>query len=70
MGGPLARLRDGDILRIDAQSGTLMADVAGLDDRAAATPDLAGHQHGIGRELFANFRQTVGPATEGASALF
>jgi phosphogluconate dehydratase len=70
MGGPLARLRDGDILRIDAQSGTLMADVAGLDDRAAATPDLGAHQHGIGRELFAAFRQTVGPATEGASALF
>ncbi|WP_209424381.1 phosphogluconate dehydratase [Pararhodobacter sp. SW119] len=69
-GGPLARLRDGDVIRLDAVTGRLEALVDGLEDRAPLVPDLSANQHGIGRELFGLFRQHAGPATKGASPLF
>ncbi|MBB1087327.1 phosphogluconate dehydratase [Lysobacter sp. SG-8] len=69
-GGPLARLRDGDVIRLDTANGQLVALVD--DDELAARPlaaaDLSAHQHGLGRELFALFRNVVGPADRGASA--
>ena len=65
-GGALAKLRDGDVLRLDAVAGTLSAVGVDLDSRSAAEADLSGNTHGIGRELFEVFRQTVGPSTEGA----
>ncbi|WP_022703886.1 phosphogluconate dehydratase [Pseudorhodobacter ferrugineus] len=65
-GGPLAKLRDGDIVRLDADAGTLEAVGVDLDAREMAEADLSGNTHGLGRELFEVFRQTVGPATEGA----
>jgi phosphogluconate dehydratase len=67
MGGPLARLRDGDVVRLDAVAGTLTALVPGFETREAVTADLSANGHGIGRELFAAFRAHVGPATEGAA---
>jgi phosphogluconate dehydratase len=66
-GGPIARLRDGDLLRVDALSGTLEVLSADALERAAASHDLTASQTGTGRELFAAFRTTVGAATEGAS---
>ncbi|SEM43173.1 6-phosphogluconate dehydratase [Loktanella fryxellensis] len=65
-GGPIARIQDGDIIRLDAVAGTI--DVLGvdLDSRTVATADLSGNGTGVGRELFAMFRRTVGQATEGA----
>ena len=70
-GGPLARLRDGDIVRLDANAGTLQALVP--DDewavRALAVPDAAHtetHGHDLGRELFAGMRRNVLSAEEGA----
>ncbi|MDR3376474.1 MAG: phosphogluconate dehydratase [Ancalomicrobiaceae bacterium] len=70
-GGPIAKLRDGDIVRLDAVVGTLEALVPAADwaTRVAATADLSANEFGIGRNLFANFRRIVGPADEGASAL-
>ena len=68
-GGPLARLRDGDVIRLDASSGRLDALVPDLDVRPVEMPDLSANEHGIGRELFALFRQQAGPATAGASPL-
>jgi phosphogluconate dehydratase len=65
-GGPLAKLRDGDIVRLDADAGTLEAVGVDLDTRAMAEADLSGNAHGLGRELFEVFRQNVGPSTEGA----
>ncbi|MDF1857137.1 phosphogluconate dehydratase [Pseudooceanicola sp.] len=65
-GGPLARLRDGDIVRVDASAGTLST-AAALDDRAPAQPDLSANAHGIGRELFESFRRHAGTAATGAS---
>ena len=66
-GGPLARLRDGDIVRLDAVAGTLTALVPEFDARPLVEADLSGNAHGIGRDLFGAFRQYVGPATDGAA---
>lgn len=66
-GGPIARLRDGDLLRVDAVNGTLDMLTPGVTDRPAATADLSANAAGTGRELFTMFRNTVGAATAGAS---
>ena len=66
-GGPLARLRDGDIVRLDAVAGTLTALVPEFDARPLVEADLSANAHGIGRDLFGAFRQYVGPATDGAA---
>ncbi|MBL4917894.1 phosphogluconate dehydratase [Szabonella alba] len=65
--GPLARLRDGDIVRLDAVAGVIEVLGVDLDSRTPVTADLSGNQYGIGRELFAPFRRGVGPSTEGAA---
>jgi phosphogluconate dehydratase len=66
-GGPLARLRDGDIVRLDAVAGTLTALVPDFDMRPASAVDLSANEHGIGRELFAAFRRHAGAADTGAA---
>ena len=66
-GGPLARVRDGDILRLDAVAGTLTVLAADFDQRVAATADLSGNEYGIGRELFAAFRRHAGSADTGGA---
>lgn len=66
-GGAIALIRDGDPIRLDSAAGTL--DV--LADLTGRTPDGAAKSDdkwvGTGRELFAAFRRTVGPAERGAS---
>ena len=69
-GGPISKIRDGDMIRLDANAGTLtfLGDQREFLSRTPATEDLR-HQHfGMGRELFAGFRQLVGAADHGASA--
>ncbi|PRY95484.1 6-phosphogluconate dehydratase [Hasllibacter halocynthiae] len=66
-GGPLALLRDGDIVRVDADKGTLDV-LADLSGRAPAEADLGPNRHGVGRELFDVFRRNVGDATAGAGS--
>ena len=68
-GGPLARIADGDILRVDAVAGTLDVLSPGALDRPLVRPDLAANAAGTGRELFSNFRRVVGAAEAGASSL-
>ncbi|MBD3786946.1 MAG: phosphogluconate dehydratase [Sphingomonadales bacterium] len=68
-GGPLARLHDGDLVRLDAEAGTLTCLTADFETRAPVVADLSANQTGLGRELFAAFRRTVGPATEGAAVV-
>ncbi|MFO1049994.1 MAG: phosphogluconate dehydratase [Geminicoccaceae bacterium] len=70
-GGPLARVRDGDLIRLDAEAGTLEAlvDPAEWAARAPATADLMANDHGIGRDLFARLRRGMGGAETGASLL-
>ena len=67
-GGPIARIRDGDLLRVDAPAGRLevLVDAAEFAARTPATADLSAHQHGVGRDLFAAFRAFAGPADQGA----
>jgi phosphogluconate dehydratase len=71
-GGPIALVRDGDIVRVDAVAGTLevLVDADEWASREVATADLSGNEWGIGRELFASFRRIVGPAEAGATVLF
>jgi phosphogluconate dehydratase len=70
-GGPLAKLRDGDIVRLDAPAGTLSALVdekewASRD--AAVMPQALREANGVdlGRELFASMRRNALSAEEGA----
>jgi phosphogluconate dehydratase len=66
-GGPLAKLRDGDIVRVDAEAGTLdvLVDEAEWSVRTPA-PYTPSAQTGFGRELFTNFRRHAGGAEQGA----
>ncbi|MEX0328116.1 MAG: phosphogluconate dehydratase [Ruegeria sp.] len=66
-GGAIAYLQDGDLLRVDAVKGDLEILTPGVLDRAPTTADLTANQHGVGRDLFGTFRQTVGSADTGAS---
>ncbi|MFG6530756.1 MULTISPECIES: phosphogluconate dehydratase [unclassified Sulfitobacter] len=66
-GGPIARVQDGDLLRVDAVAGTLDVLAEEFDDRPNVTADLSAYHAGTGRELFAMFRDTVGSATTGAT---
>jgi phosphogluconate dehydratase len=68
--GPIARLRDGDIVRFDAHEGVLEAKVENLMARDPVTRSAQDHAHGYGRELFGWMRATVSPADQGACALF
>jgi len=68
-GGPIARLCDGDIVRLDAVAGTLTALVPDFDRRPLATADLSANGWGSGRELFEAFRRTVGSADTGAAVV-
>ncbi|WP_170337968.1 phosphogluconate dehydratase [Ruegeria arenilitoris] len=66
-GGPIAKLRDGDLLRVDAVRGQLEILTPGVLERPVATADLSAHQYGVGRDLFTTFRNAVGSADAGAS---
>jgi phosphogluconate dehydratase len=68
-GGPLARIADGDLLRVDAVNGTLDVLTPGALDRPPVMPDLSENEFGTGRELFALFRRSVSASTAGASVL-
>jgi phosphogluconate dehydratase len=68
-GGAIARIRDGDMIRLDANAGTLeiLADAAEFERRKPVQIDLSANQAGTGRELFAAFRAITGSALQGAS---
>ncbi|MEM8786989.1 MAG: phosphogluconate dehydratase [Pseudomonadota bacterium] len=68
-GGPLARLRDGDIVRVDAVAGVLEVSDAAVLERDVTMPDLTSNGHGTGREMFQAFRDAVCSAEQGACAL-
>lgn len=72
LGGPLARLLDGDMVRLDTHSGELNALVkpAEWNSRSAIAPDLEHNKENFGRELFAGFRQQVSSAETGAMSVF
>jgi phosphogluconate dehydratase len=70
-GGPLAKLRDGDVVRLDAVAGKLdaLVDAKEWEARELATIDRAqveSNGHGIGRELFNGMRRNALEAEGGA----
>jgi len=69
-GGPLAFVRDGDIIRVDAAAGALeiKVETSELMARAPALPPPSAA--GYGRELFGWMRRAAGPADAGACTLF
>lgn len=71
-GGGIARVRDGDPMRVDAHAGVLTVLVPEEEwaARSVTPPDLSANRHGVGRDLFANFRRHVSTAEAGACSLF
>jgi phosphogluconate dehydratase len=68
-GGPLARLRDGDIVRLSAEQGELSALVAPEEWGARQAASSPAPPLGTGRELFAFMRGGADGAEQGASAM-
>lgn len=70
-GGPLGKVRNGDIIRLDADAGVVEAkvDAAEWAARTVDTADLSANEHGMGRELFATFRAAATGAEEGAISM-
>ncbi len=68
-GGPIARLRDGDIVRISADDGSVSALVEPAEWEARVAVDPPPPALGTGRELFAFMRHGASPAEEGGSAM-
>jgi phosphogluconate dehydratase len=68
-GGAIAKIRDGDVIRVDAIRGALdvLVDQHDFAARAPAECDLAPSHVGVGREMFGAFRRQVGRADQGAS---
>jgi phosphogluconate dehydratase len=69
--GPISRLRDGDVIRLDATAGVLevQLDAATLQSRQPVKPEVLDVTYGVGRELFTRLREGATPADEGASIL-
>ncbi|MBT8456766.1 MAG: phosphogluconate dehydratase [Rhodobacteraceae bacterium] len=68
-GGPIAKLRDGDLVRVDAVAGTLEVLAPDFDARDLVTADLSANRYGTGREMFERFRQSCGLAADGAGVV-
>lgn len=71
-GGLIAKVNSGDIIELDTETGhmTLHVDEAELSAREAKVTDVASHQIGMGREMFAGMRSTLTGAEQGACSLF
>ena len=68
-GGPLARVKNGDVIRLNALSGELELKVSKeeFDQRDTVQADLTDNEFGVGRELFAHMRKAVSSPEEGAT---
>eukprot|EP01037_Dinobryon_pediforme_P007678 gene7678-7739_t len=68
-GGPIAKLQDGDIIRLDTINGKIevLVEAAEWAVRPVVTADLTDSSFGVGRELFAAFRANAGRADQGAA---
>jgi phosphogluconate dehydratase len=70
-GGPLGKVRDGDVIRLDCHTGVLEAKVPESiwGQRESPRLDHAHNEYGCGRELFAGMRRAAGDAETGALSL-
>ncbi len=71
-GGPLAKIQNGDVIRLDAVNGKLsvLLEDASLNARANASRDLAQQRQDYGRELFGWMRQGASNPEQGASVFW
>jgi len=71
-GGPLAKVRDGDIIVMNTQTGevNVQVDPAEFKARVAEPNHATGHHFGMGRELFGAMRAQASTAETGATNLF
>lgn len=71
-GGAIARIQDGDMIRVNAQTGELqvLVDAAEFNARPLATYDLSESHYGMGREMFGGLRTVLTGAEQGACSLF
>lgn len=67
VGGPIAKIQDGDFIRLDAQQGLIEVLEQDVLERSPVEIDLTSSHRGTGRELFAAFRHIVNSADKGAS---
>ena len=65
-GGVIGKIRDGDMVAIDANGGSMVVDAGDIDARPTPDADVANRQLGMGRELFAAFRERSDGAEQGA----
>ena len=72
VGGPLAKVRDGDVIRLDSHAGTLTVQVPEetFAHRTVPTPMLEHNQHGMGRDLFRMFRTNAATAEGGGGVCY
>ena len=70
LGGNIAKIQNGDILRLNAITGELnvLIDTESLQMRPVNPPDLSPHHHTVGRRLFAGMRSLSSSAETGAMA--
>ncbi len=70
-GGLLAKVKDGDIIRVNALTGELqlLVDDTVLNKRQSFKPDLIAERSGCGRELFGALRRNLSGAEEGACSI-
>jgi phosphogluconate dehydratase len=66
-GGAIGLIRDGDMITIDADTGTVSVAADDLEFRDAVVPDLGASHSGMGRDLFAVFRNNVSGAEAGGT---
>jgi len=71
-GGTLAKVRDGDLIRLDVGTGRLdlLLDESVIAAREYADPGVKKVRYGIGRQIFAPLRSNLLSPEEGASSLF
>lgn len=71
-GGPLAKVRNGDIIHLNTQTGevNVLVDKNEFNARRPAVNSAKDHHHGSGRELFAGFRLNASSAETGATNVF
>jgi phosphogluconate dehydratase len=71
-GGPLAKVRNGDMIHLNTETGevNVLVDKDEFNARKPAVNSAKDHHHGMGRELFAGFRLNASSAETGATNVF
>ena len=69
-GGNIARIKDGDIITLNAKTGTLSVDAHDLKNRQAMQRQNTNQPLGLGRDMFSIFRDNCTIAEQGGGITF